>query len=121
VILIDTAIWIDHLRSSDAVLVNLLEAEQVLSHPFVIGEIALGTLRQRDQILAELHDLPQAEVATDREVLQFIGRDRLFGLGIGYIDAHLLASTRLTPDALLWTRDRRLRGVANKLGLAAEL
>ena len=117
-ILVDTSVWIDHLRHGDRALAALLERNQVLSHPFVIGELALGHLRQREAILAALQDLPRADVAGDAEVLVFIDRQELFGFGIGYIDAHLLASVRLTPDALLWTRDRRLAAAAGRLSLA---
>jgi len=103
----------------DRTLVELLDAGRVLTHPFVIGEIALGNLRQRDLIVDALQDLPRASVAMDREVLQFIDRHALFGWGIGYIDAHLLVATRLTADTLLWTRDKRLSRAADRLGLAA--
>lgn len=120
-ILADTSIWTDHLRATDAALVRLLEAGQVLAHAFVSGELALGSLRQRDIILDSLADLPQALVATDQEVLHFIGTNVLFGLGIGYVDVHLLASARLTPDATLWTRDKRLHAVAKQHGLAADV
>lgn len=119
-ILIDTSLWIDYLRSSDAVLGNLLDDGQVLTHPFVIGELALGNLRQRDVILKTLQNLPLAISARDDEVLHFIKRNALFGLGIGYIDAHLLASVQLTPDASLGTRDKRLLEAAKKLSLAAD-
>lgn len=118
-ILVDTSVWIDHLRNGDAALVRRLETGQVLAHPFVIGELALGNLRLRQSILDALHDLPQALVASDREVLTLIDRHSLAGLGIGYVDAHLLAAVKLTPDARLWTRDRRLSGVAERLGLDA--
>lgn len=118
-ILVDTSIWIDHLRASDERLTQLLEAGQVLAHPFVIGELALGNLRNRDAVLGALQDLPQAGVATEPEALRFIGENGLFGLGIGYIDAHLLAAVRLTPGALLWTRDKRLAAACVQLGLAA--
>ena len=91
----------------------------MLGHPFVLGEIALGRLRDPDMVLGLMADLPQAVVATDAEVLGFIRRDGLAGLGIGYVDAHLLAAARLTPDARLWTRDRRLAAAAERLGLAA--
>jgi predicted nucleic acid-binding protein len=91
----------------------------VLGHPFVLGEIALGRLRDPALVLGLLADLPQAIVATDGEVLGFIRRHGLAGLGIGYVDAHLLAAARLTPDARLWTRDRRLAEAAERLGLAA--
>ncbi len=119
-ILVDTSVWIDHLRAGDAVLQALLGDGKVLAHPFVTGEIALGPLRQRDVILGALQDLPQALVATDREMLHFIDRHGLFGLGIGYVDAHLLAAVRLMADAALWTRDKRLSAVADRLGLAAD-
>ncbi len=115
-ILVDTSIWVDHLRRSDAKLKKLLEAGQVLTHPFVIGELALENLRQRTVILQFLSDLPSAVIANDIEVLDFIERHELFGIGIGYVDAHLLASARLTA-ALIWTHDKRLHEVAAKLQL----
>ena len=120
-ILVDTSVWIDHLRGGDAVLESLLDRGGVLGHPFVIGELALGNLRRRDLVLGALRQLPRAAVASDEEVFGFIEARRLFGHGIGYIDAHLLASVRLTPDARLWTRDRRLRAIAGQLELAAAL
>jgi len=119
VILVDTSVWIDHLRSGDTLLAGLLEQGQVLSHPFIIGELALGNLRQRETVLADLRELPQASVALDDEVMLLIDRDRLFGIGIGYVDAHLLAATRLTQGAALWTRDKRLSAAAERLSLAA--
>ena len=118
-ILIDTSVWVDHLRASDATLSGLLEGGRVLGHPFVAGELSLGNLRQRDLILTALQELPQATVASNEEVLHFINREALFGLGIGFVDAHLLTSARLTSHAQLWTRDRRLQTVATQLGLAA--
>lgn len=118
-ILVDTSVWIDHLRAGDEPLAARLQAGEVLAHPWVIGELALGNLGQRQVILSSLRRLPQAAVATDEEVLLFIERNNLAGLGIGYVDAHLLASTRLSPGATLWTRDRRLSKVAEGLGLAA--
>lgn len=117
-ILVDTSVWVDHLRASDEMLVGLLNAGMVLAHPFVVGELALGTLAQRGPVLDALSDLPQAIVATDAEVLNFIDRHKLFGRGVGYIDIHLLAAVRLTAGAELWTRDKRLHGVAVQLGLA---
>ncbi|HYD67860.1 type II toxin-antitoxin system VapC family toxin [Azospirillum sp.] len=120
-ILVDTSVWIDHLRNADPALVRLLEGGRMLAHPFVTGELALGSLRQRDVVLGALQDLPQATVARDDEVLRFIDQNALFGLGIGYVDVHLLAAVRLTPGAFLWTRDKRLRAVAERLKLAAEL
>ena len=117
-ILVDTSIWVDHLRAGNARLARLLEDGEVVSHPFVIGELALGNLRQRDTVLDALSELPQANVATDIEVLHLVREEALFGRGIGYVDVHLLASIRLSPGTLLWTRDRRLREVAAWLGLA---
>jgi hypothetical protein len=120
VILVDTSVWVDHLRAGDKALTDLLDTGRVLAHPFVIGELALGHLRQSELLLSFLQDLPQATVAMDQEVLHFIHRHALSGLGIGYVDAHLLAATRLTVGASLWTRDKRLLAAAERLGLAAE-
>jgi predicted nucleic acid-binding protein len=120
VILVDTSVWVEHLRRGDERLAALLEDELVLVHPHVIGELFLGQLRQRDA-LSDLMDLPVANVASDEEVLHFIKQESLFGVGIGYIDAHLLAATRLTAGATLWSRDRRLQAAAEKLALAARL
>ena len=119
-ILIDSSVWVDHLRNGDPILASLLNAGGVLAHPFVIGELALGSLRQRALILGALRDLPQAIVAQDAEVADFIERNALFGFGIGYVDAHLLASAKLTPNASLWTRDRRLHEAAMRLGVEAD-
>ena len=118
-ILVDTSVWIDHLRSTDDVLAHLLDIGQVVVHPFIVGELALGSLHKRDLILQTLQDLQQAEVATEQEVLHFVARHALFGRGIGYVDAHLLASVRLTAGISLWTRDKRLLAVAEQLGMAA--
>jgi len=117
-ILVDTSVWVAHLRSGEPALAQRLNASEVLSHPLVIGELAMGNLRSRAELLGVLRNLPQATVATDDEVLAFIEREALHGLGIGYLDAHLLAATRLTPDARLWTFDRRLAEVAGRMGLA---
>ena len=116
-ILVDTSIWVDHLRHGDARLQNLLETAQVVMHPFIVGELALGNLRQRNVVLSSLRDLPHSVAAANEEVLDFIARHALPGLGIGWVDAHLLASARLT-SASLWTRDKRLKTVAVKMGLA---
>lgn len=116
-ILVDTSVWIEHLRHGESALVRLLEGGQVMSHPFVIGEVALGHVRLREQLLADMRDLPQAIVAADSEVLHFINERALYGRGIGYIDAHLLASLRLTPGIHFWTLDRRLSAVADEFGL----
>ena len=119
-ILVDTTVWVDHLQTGDEILAALLNSGRVLMHPFVVGELALGNLRQRQAILAYLQDLPQANAATDQEVLHFIERHALAGLGIGYVDIHLLASTQLTAGASLWTRDKRLASVAERLSLASK-
>lgn len=120
-ILVDTSVWVDHLRAGDKVLIGLLDAGMVLGHPFVIGELALGNLRQREIVLKTLADLPHAAIATDAEVLHFIDRHTLFGSGIGYVDVHLLAAVRLTAGAMLWTNDKRLHAVAIELDLAMTL
>src|SRR5687767_10403990 len=101
-IVVDTAVWIDHLRRGDEELAGLLEDGRVLAHPWVTGELALGSLRERDEILRLLEALPQAQVATHAELLAFIGDHELYGRGIGYVDAQLLAATMLTA-AVLWT------------------
>ncbi len=118
-ILIDTSVLVDHLRAGDAVLKHLLQSAQVLIHPFVIGEIALGSLKQRNLVLGTLARLPAATVANDAEVLHFIDRHALHSLGLGYVDAHLLAATQLSAPARLWTRDKRLAAAAGTLNLAA--
>jgi predicted nucleic acid-binding protein len=121
VILVDTSVWVDHLRHGVDRLAALLEHEMVQAHPQVIGEIALGQLRHRDAVLSELMELPRTNTASDDEVLRLIERETLYGSGLGYVDAHLLAATRLTLGASIWTRDRRLRSAAEKLSLAARL
>ncbi|MGA3128448.1 MAG: PIN domain-containing protein [Candidatus Korobacteraceae bacterium] len=116
-ILVDTSVWIDHLRKSDAELENLLEHGSVLSHPYVIGELALGSIPKRNVFLDAMGDLPKATMAEDDEVLRFISDYSLFGLGVGYVDVHLLAAVKLTAGASLWTRDKQLLRVAQKLRL----
>lgn len=120
-ILVDTSVWIDHLRSSEAHLSGLLNEGRVCMHPHVLGEIALGSLTNRATVLESMRDLPQAAVATEDEVFRFIKTHTLFGLGTGYTDAHLLAAAKLTPGTQLWTRDRRLNTVSVRLGLAYAL
>ena len=117
-ILVDTSVWVDHLRRGDPGLVDLLERSAVVIHPFVVGEIACGNLRERNAILELLQDLPAAIVADGNEVLHFIEHHALHGKGIGYVDVHLLASVVLTDGARLWTRDLKLRQVAARLGCA---
>ena len=99
----------------------LLQDNRLLVHPFVIGEVALGRLKPRGELLAQFFDLPHAIHALDEDVMEFIEREKLFGVGIGYVDVHLLASVRLMPGSSLWTRDKRLKEVARKLGMAAGL
>jgi predicted nucleic acid-binding protein len=119
-ILVDTSIWVDHLRGGDATLAELLMSGQVLCHPAVTGELALGQLQDRAGVLGLLANLPQAVSATHGEVMMLIEAHSLSGLGIGYVDAHLLAAVLLTGgDASLWTRDKRLRSAAQELGCAA--
>lgn len=117
-ILVDTSVWIDHLRAGDETLASLLRGASVLMHPFVVGELACGNLRDRESVLGLLQELPRATVATDTEVLFFIESHALMGRGIGYIDAHLLASASLSNTARLWTRDTRLCNIAAELGQA---
>jgi predicted nucleic acid-binding protein len=117
-ILVDTSVWVDHLRSGDAQLAALLERGSVLMHPFVVGEIACGSLTHRAAILELLRELPTAAIAESDEVLGFIERHFLHGKGIGYVDVHLLASVALTQGASLWTRDKRLQAAADDLGCA---
>lgn len=117
-ILVDTSVWIDHLRAGNPALVALLRDGQVLAHPWVTGEIALGNLANRVEVLGLLGNLSQAAVATDSELRTLIDRHRLFGRGVGYVDAQLLAATLLTSGSLLWSRDRRLTAIAAELGIA---
>lgn len=117
-ILVDTSVWVDHLRSGEPALVAALQEERVLMHPFVLGELACGNLRNRDEVLELLARLPAAPTATDAEALSMIERRALMGRGIGYIDVHLLASVALAGEAKLWTRDRRLAATAAALAMS---
>lgn len=113
-ILADTSIWIDHFRSADAELGRIIEDDRLLCHPSVIGELALGSLRDRSNVIAFLSAQRSAVVATHDEVMIMIDRHSIFSMGIGYTDAHLLASVLLDNKASLWTRDKRLRAAAEK-------
>jgi predicted nucleic acid-binding protein len=115
VILVDTSIWIDHLRRADPDLVALLDHGDVTTHPMVIGELALGSLHDRRAVLALLGNLVTTEIATHIEVLSFAESERLYNRGISLVDAHLLAAVRLTPTCRLWTRDKRLGATAHDL------
>ena len=117
-ILADTSVWIDHLRAGDEEFAALLNAGQVLIHPFVVGELALGNLHPREVVLHALSNLPSAQIASHAEVMALVERQALHGAGIGYVDAHLLAAVKLTPGAKLWTKDRRLRELAVRLACA---
>lgn len=119
-ILVDTSVWIDHLAEGEPRLERLLNDESVLMHPFVVGELALGSLGRREIVIDALTLLPQVVRASHDEVMHFLHVERLFGKGIGYVDLHLLASTRLTPGATLWTKDKRLRLLAGELNLFVE-
>ena len=117
-ILPDTSVWIDHIRSDTAHVDHLLNEGQVLMHPMVIGELACGNLRDRDAMLAKFRQTPELPELSHDEVIQFIEDNRIMGLGIGFVDAHLLASVAKAEDCQLWTRDRRLRNAATRLNLA---
>ncbi len=116
-ILADTSVWIDHLRTGDAQLQAELMRNAVLMHPLIAGELALGSLRNRAMVLRQIDSLPSAMPARNEEVRELIERHSLFSRGIGFVDAHLLASALLTPHTLLWTRDKRLRTLAKSLAV----
>jgi predicted nucleic acid-binding protein len=118
VILVDTSVWIDHLRSSEPALVQRLWQAQVLMHPMVLIELACGNLADRDKLLALWRNLPQLPPVSDDEALYFLHAQNLMGRGIGYVDLHLLAATAVRPGTRLWSRDRRLSAAAEPLGLA---
>ena len=113
-ILVDSSVWIDHFRKPSTRLATLLDAEEVCTHPFVIGEVACGNLRNRREIIALMHALACVQKVDDDEMLFFIERHRLNGRGVGLIDLHLLASC-LVERCLIWTADRRLRAVAEEM------
>ncbi len=117
-ILVDTSVWIGHLRGREPGLAAELNAGRVLMHPFVLGELACGNLRNRRELLGLIRGLPAAPVATDDEALVYLERNALMGRGIGWVDVHLLAAVALNGTASLWTRDNRLSAVAEELSLA---
>jgi predicted nucleic acid-binding protein len=114
--LVDTSVWVDHLRRGNATLVALLEQTQVWTHAFVVGELACGNLPRRDKLLGALTTLPHAPIAGHDEVLAFLESHRLMGRGLGWVDIHLLASARLAKLSF-WTLDKRLAAVATALQL----
>jgi len=119
-VLADTSIWVDHLRKEDVWFSGLLEHRAVVVHPFVIGELALGNVPNFDNLISDLHDLPQAPIVDIDKVLQLIQHGKLSGSGIGYVDAHLLASVAQMPETKLLTSDKRLYAAAKRLAIAAE-
>ena len=119
-IVVDSSVWVDHLRRHEAALAAALERGLVLCHPFVIGELACGHLRHRATLLASLAQLPASPVATHQEVLAFLEQHSLAGRGTGWLDVHLLAAAALTGGGRLWTRDKKLVAVAAELGLGYE-
>lgn len=117
-VLIDTSIWIDHFRNGNDLLIRLIEMDSVLMHPMVLGELACGTPpKPRSQTLSDIELLKSANQASLTEIMLFIERNKLYGLGCGLIDMNLLASTVITPDTKLWTYDKRLNKLANKLNV----
>jgi predicted nucleic acid-binding protein len=116
-VLVDTSVWIDHLRKGDAHLARLLDQGRVVCHPFVIGELACGNLKNRSLILNTLQELTSTPTIEIGEYMQFVEQHRLYGVGIGLVDVHLLASARLA-DVTLWTADTRLKKAAMDLGVA---
>ena len=119
-ILVDTSVWINHLHHADPVMQRLLDVREVLMHPFVIGEIAVGTLRHREKAMRELGNLPMTYPLDDNDVIGMIVAHKLHGVGIGYVDAHLLAACLAIRRTWLWTTDKRLAAAAARLGVDAE-
>ena len=115
-ILVDTSVWIEHFRVGNRVLGEILDRALALTHPFVIGELACGNLKNRTRILSDLRALPSADAASHEEVLRLVEERKLWGRGIGWIDGHLLASSLLS-SCQLWTLDRQLAEVARKAGV----
>ncbi len=118
-ILADTSVWIGHFRSGNQELHQRLSQGQIVIHPFIIAELALGSLKERAKTLALLDLLPQVRVAQMDEIRTLIEARHLYGLGIGLTDAHLIASVLIKPPTLLWTKDKQLRKVAEALGIQA--
>jgi len=117
-ILVDTSVWVDHLRSGNTVLAGLLEQNRALMHPMVLGELACGRLRNRRQLLQLWQGMEFLQAVNHAEALYFIEQHELMGKGIGYVDVHLLASVSLVAGVKLWTRDKRLAQIANDMGYA---
>jgi len=120
-ILADTSVWVDHFRKRNAALSRELQRNNISIHPFIITELVLGNLPDRQNAMSSLDRLPMVKVAQVREVRRLIETHSLFQRGIGFVDAHLIASTLITPHTVLWSRDRRLQDVAGTLGLTANI
>ena len=120
-ILVDTSVWIDHLRRSDAKLRKLLENDEVVTHPFVRLELALGSIVNREDVLANLALLPQVPIALADELFGLVELRKLYRRGIGITDLHLVAAALFDKSILIWTRDQRLGDIANELGLRAAI
>lgn len=117
-ILVDSSIWIDHLRSANAALAVALAEGRIVQHPFVTAELALGSLAQRERFIGMLGLLPAVPPVEQSALLGFVGEHRLFGTGLGMVDAHLLAAAARVDGAGLWTNDKRLAEQADRLGLS---
>lgn len=120
-ILTDTSVWVDYFRKGDTELARQLNAAKIAMHPYVLVELMLGHLPNREVNLTYLGLLPMATVANEDEVRRLIAANSLFRRGIGFVDAHLIASALITPETFLWSRDKRLLGVANEFGVSAGL
>jgi len=120
-ILADTSVWVDHFRKRDTALSRQLQRSNISIHPFIVTELVLGNLPDRQNAIASLDRLPMVKVAQVHEVRRLIETHSLFQRGIGFVDAHLIASTLITPHTVLWSRDRRLHDVAGTLGLTANI
>lgn len=120
-ILADTSVWIDHFRKRNGALYQQLQRNNISTHPFIVTELVLGNLPDRQNAIASLDRLPMVKVAQPHEVRRLIEAHSLFRRGIGFVDAHLIASTLITPHTLLWSRDKRLHQVAEMLGIEANL
>ncbi len=117
-LLIDSSVWIDHFEIKDISVTDLLKLPNICCHPYIVGEVAIGNLGNRNEVLETMKGLPTVEVARQDFVLKFVRQRKLYGKGIGFVDCHLLASTQITPNTLLWTSDKRLKRMASELGVA---
>jgi predicted nucleic acid-binding protein len=120
-ILADTSVWADHLRRKDATMSTCLDLEEIVMHPFVLGELSMGSMPKYDATIASLREMPSIQVAHPDEVLVLVRNNMLMGTGIGYVDAHLLASCLIVPGSRVWTRDKRHRRAAKHVGVASAL